>query len=64
MLQLRKDCKYSLIVASSMGVRITPVNSQPVHSSKLFEMHATSAETNVATISSSLGLPVKVLTTL
>jgi len=46
-----------------MGVRITPVNSQPVHSSKLFEMHATSAETNVATISSSLGLPVKVLTT-
>lgn len=63
MLQLRKDCKYSLIVASSMGVRITPVNSQPVHSSKLFEMHATSAETNVATISSSLGLPVKVLTT-
>ena len=46
-----------------MGVRITPVNAQPVHSSKLFEMQATSAETNVATISSSLGLPVKVLTT-
>ena len=63
MLQLKKDCKYSLIVASSMGVRITPVNAQPVHSSKLFEMQATSAETNVATISSSLGLPVKVLTT-
>lgn len=63
MLQLKKECKYSLIVASSMGVRITPVNAQPVHSSKLFEMQATSAETNVATISSSLGLPVKVLTT-
>ena len=63
MLQLKKDCKYSLIVASSMGVRITPVNAQPVHSSKLFEMQATSAESNVATISSSLGLPVKVLTT-
>ncbi len=46
-----------------MGVRITPVNAQPVHSSKLFEMQATSAATNVATISSSLGLPVKVLTT-
>ncbi|HHV85251.1 MAG TPA: sugar kinase [Petrimonas sp.] len=63
MLQLKKDCKYSLIVASSMGVRITPVNAQPVHSSKLFEMQATSAETNVASISSYLGLPVKVLTT-
>ena len=60
MLQLKKECKYSLIVASSMGVRITPVNAQPVHSSKLFEMQATSAETNVASISSSLGLPVKV----
>jgi 2-dehydro-3-deoxygluconokinase len=46
-----------------MGVRITPVNAQPVHSSKIFEMQATSAETNVASISSSLGLPVKVLTT-
>ena len=63
MLQLKKNCNYSLIVASSMGVRITPVNAQPVHSSKLFEMQATSAETNVASISSSLGLPVKVLTT-
>lgn len=63
MLQLKRECKYSLIVASSMGVRITPVNAQPVHSGKLFEMQATSAETNVATISSSLGLPVKVLTT-
>ncbi|HAC73770.1 MULTISPECIES: sugar kinase [Dysgonomonadaceae] len=63
MLQLKRECKYSLIVASSMGVRITPVNAQPVHSSKIFEMQATSAETNVASISSSLGLPVKVLTT-
>jgi len=51
------------MVATSMGVRITPVNGQPVHSSKLFEMQATSAETNVASISSFLGLPVKVLTT-
>lgn len=62
-IQLKKDCKYSLLVATSMGVRITPVNGQPVHSSQLFEMQATSAETNVASISSYLGLPVKVLTT-
>jgi 2-dehydro-3-deoxygluconokinase len=46
-----------------MGVRITPVNGQPVHCSDLFQMQVTSAETNVASISSFLGLPVKVLTT-
>jgi 2-dehydro-3-deoxygluconokinase len=46
-----------------MGVRITPLNGQPVYSSNLFEMQATSAETNVASIASYLGLPVKVLTT-
>ncbi len=51
------------MVATSRGIRITPVNGQPVHSSKLFEMQATSAETNVASIASHLGLPVKVLTT-
>lgn len=63
MIDLKKDFKYSLMVATSMGIRITPVNGQPVHSSKLFEMQATSAETNVASVASYLGLPVKVLTT-
>jgi len=61
-LKLRKDFKYSLIVPTSMGVRITPTNGQPVHSSDAYTMQATSAETNVASISSFLGLPVKVLT--
>ena len=61
-LDLRKDFKYSLIVPTSMGVRITPTNGQPVHSSSTYIMQATSAETNVASISSFLGLPVKVLT--
>jgi 2-dehydro-3-deoxygluconokinase len=61
-LELRKDFKYSLIVPTSMGVRITPTNGQPVHSSDTYTMQATSAETNVASISSFLGLPVKVLT--
>lgn len=62
-LQLKQNCRYSLLVPTSMGVRISPVNGQPVHSSNLFEMQATSAETNVASIASYLGLPVKVLTT-
>ncbi len=62
-LKLRQDYTYSLIVPTSIGVRLTPPNGQPVNSSNTFVMHATSAETNVASISSYLGLPVKVLTT-
>ena len=62
-IELRKDCKYSLLVATSMGIRITPINGQPVHCSDTYKMHVTSAETNVASVSSFLGLPVKVLTT-
>jgi 2-dehydro-3-deoxygluconokinase len=54
--------KYSLIVPTSRGVRLTPVDSQPFHSSDTFKMQATSAETNVASIASYLGLPVKILT--
>ncbi|MBK7629511.1 MAG: sugar kinase [Ignavibacteriales bacterium] len=61
-LELKKDYKYSLIVPTSMGVRITPINGQPVHCSDTYTLQATSAETNVASISSFLGLPVKVLT--
>lgn len=62
-IELRKDFKYALVVPTSMGVRITPQNGQPVQSSDLFRMQATSAETNVASIPAFLGLPVKVLTT-
>ena len=61
-LELRKEFKYSLVIPTSIGVRITPVNSQPVQSTNMFQMQTTSAETNVASISSYLGLPVKVLT--
>lgn len=62
-IELRNDCQWSLIVPTSMGVRITPVDGQPIHAGQLFHMHATSAETNVASVVSYLGLPVKVLTT-
>ncbi|MHB1314487.1 MAG: PfkB family carbohydrate kinase [Christensenellales bacterium] len=62
-MELRKDFTYSLVVPTSMGVRITPVDRHPIHCSDTFIMHTTSAETNVASIPSYLGLPVKVLTT-
>ena len=62
-IEVKKNYVYSLVVPTSMGVRITPLNGQPVHCSDSFSMQATSAETNVATVSSYLGLPVKVLTT-
>ena len=45
-----------------MGVRLTPANRQPAHTGGPFTLQATSAETNVASVSSFLGLPVKVLT--
>ena len=54
--------KYSLLVATSMGARLTPVDSQPFHCSDTFKMQATSAESNVASVSSYLGLSAKVLT--
>lgn len=62
-MELKRNCKYSLVVPTSMGTRITPENGQPVHCSDRYFMQATSAETNVASVSSYLGLPVKVLTT-
>lgn len=62
-LELKKNCKYAMLVPTSMGVRITPANRQPVHISDTFNLTVSSAETNVASISAYLGLPVKVLTT-
>jgi 2-dehydro-3-deoxygluconokinase len=61
-MELRKNSKYALVVPSSMGIRLTPIDGQPVHSSDTFRLRATSAETNVASVSSYLGLKVKVLT--
>lgn len=59
---IKQNCKYSLLVATSMGLRVTPPDGQPIQSSNILRLQATSAETNVASISSYLGLPVKVLT--
>lgn len=61
-LKIKKDAKYAILVPTSMGVRITPINGQPVHTGEYFQMQATSAESNVATVSAYLGLPAHVLT--
>lgn len=61
-IELKKNCKYALLVPTSMGIRLTPVNGQPMHTSDMLMMQATSAESNVASVASYLGLPVKILT--
>jgi len=62
-IEFREDCDYALLVPTSMGLRLTPPNGQPVYNSTQFTLQATSAESNVASLSAFLGLPVKVLTT-
>jgi 2-dehydro-3-deoxygluconokinase len=62
-MKLKSDYTYSLVVPTSMGVRLTPADGQPMHCGRTLIMQATSAETNVASVASYLGLPVKVLTT-
>ena len=61
-MELKKNYKYAIVVPTSMGVRICPENGQPVASSDVFRMQATSAESNVISIASYLGMPTKVLT--
>lgn len=58
-----ENAKYDLICPTSMGVRITPANRQMVQISTEYHMQATSAESNVLSISAALGLKTKVLTT-
>ncbi len=62
-IELRDNCTYALLVPTSMGVRLTPTDRQPMHTAATLMMQATSAETNVASIPAYLGLRVKVLTT-
>ena len=63
-MELKKDFKWSLVVPTSMGIRLTPIAmGQPIQCSDQLFMQATSAETNVASVPAYLGLPTKVLTT-
>lgn len=61
-MQLREDAKWSLVVPTSMGIRITPEARQAVHVSNRYFMQATSAEANVASVTSHLGEPTLALT--
>ena len=62
-MKFRENAKYDLVCPTSMGVRITPNDRQTVQLSNLYRMQATSAESNVLSISAALGLKTKVLTT-
>lgn len=62
MIELNQNARYAMLIPTSMGVRITAAKGQPTNASTMFEMQATSAESNVASIASYLGMPVKVLT--
>ena len=61
-LKLRDNCRYAIACPTSMGIRITPDNRMAVHNSNHFYMQATSAESNVLNVSSSLGKECLVLT--
>ena len=59
---LKETYRYALACVTSMGVRITPEDRMAVHNSSRFYLQATSAETNVLNVSSSLGRPCLALT--
>ena len=50
-MEMKKNYKYAVACPTSMGVRITPMDRMQVHNSNMFYMHATSAESNVLTVS-------------
>lgn len=61
-LKVKENVKYAVGCPTSMGVRITPENRMAVHNSNMFYMQATSAETNVLNVASSLGKECVALT--
>ena len=59
---MKENYKYAIACPTSMGLRITPQDRMAVHNSNLFYLQATSAESNVLNVSSSLGKECLVLT--
>lgn len=62
MIKIKNSGRYAMLIPTSIGLRLCPSNGGQVQSGGQFTLQATSAETNVASVSSYLGLPVKVLT--
>lgn len=61
-INLRENYEHALLVLTSMGTRLTAIGQQPSHCSTSFQLQATSAESNVASVSSFLGLSTNVMT--
>ncbi len=61
-MERRTEYRYAIASPTSMGLRITPENRMAVQNSNLFYLQATSAESNVLNIASSLGRECLVLT--
>ena len=64
LIKLKQDYTYSMLTVTSMGERLTPSDQKPVLGAKDYRLQVTSAESNVVSVASYLGLPVKVLTAL
>ncbi len=62
MIKLREEYEYALVIPTSIGIRLTPGNRQPVNVSNKYTMTSSSAESNVGNISAALGMRVKLLT--
>ena len=61
-MKVKKNARYAVACLSSMGLRITPENRMAVQNSNRFLLQATSAETNVLNVTSSLGRECLALT--
>ena len=61
-MNFKENCKYDIAAVSSMGLRLCPAGRQSLFSGAPLQLQATSAETNVLTALSSLGMRAKVLT--
>ena len=61
-MKIHETYRYAIVCHTSMGVRITPADRMAVHNSNHFYLQATSAESNVLNVSSSLGKQCLVLT--
>lgn len=62
-MQIKQTVKYRIAAPTSMGVRLTPPDRRPVHTSDTFVMQATSAESNVLSVTATLAGSALAMTT-